>query len=725
MSGLRATLTGLLVRRAPAPAPATRSSLEWHGTWSGGTLHLQDGGVVQGRARTEVSTAAYASVRGIASNAAVLDLAVLDRDQQPQERHPIARLVNDTPNPWQSGVDFKETILTRLQWRGIAPVYIDRGPTGTGPIAGLYPLYSDEFKPVLERDSEGRESLAGWEARRHGRPVYFLPDEVMPVKFPDPNNPWTGLAPWRYALAADGLDRALRTWQQAEAESGPGPSSVVYLGDLDEETHRRGKDEFHASMYGARESRRHMVVSGPAAPSVARLGFTAAELGYLQGRKASLEEVGLAFDYPRDLLLGGSTFDNQKAAYVRLYSGPVLRSCRVLASAVDRHLLEVGEAGAAFDVSQVDALQENSDSVSTRVLQQFAAELLTVNESRTQLGYGEVPGGDVYKSGWQGSTPPPVPEEPAPDLDAEPRYIGARGLFRGRRAPVTPRQRVVLQVPQQRMPRNLTLRERQRAFDRHEGIGRDAVDVLAGRMERAVLRALRKFAARAVDRGAPTDGVLVRSAGVPGSVLLEGSRGQHRMSADDLFDSAFWTEQTRDALRPWLAALWQDGAALTAGALDVAFSTFQPEVLRAMDDRLAVLAGQVTDTTRQALERGVLEVGVEEGASIDTLASTLRDVFGDLSQRRAETIARTETVGGFNAASRTIALGAEGVVAREWLATTDPRTRDSHQALDGYRTEGLTDAYPNGVMFPGDPTGRPGETINCRCVEVYVLDDEE
>lgn len=53
-------------------------------------------------------------------------------------------------------------------------------------------------------------------------------------------------------------------------------------------------------------------------------------------------------------------------------------------------------------------------------------------------------------------------------------------------------------------------------------------------------------------------------------------------------------------------------------------------------------------------------------------------------------------------------------ILKEWDATLDSHTRPSHQAVDGEVKE-LEEAFSNGLMFPGDPSGPAREVCRCRC----------
>ena len=60
------------------------------------------------------------------------------------------------------------------------------------------------------------------------------------------------------------------------------------------------------------------------------------------------------------------------------------------------------------------------------------------------------------------------------------------------------------------------------------------------------------------------------------------------------------------------------------------------------------------------------------------------------------------------------------ILKKEWIATNDSRTRHSHAALDGAVVD-QDKKFDNGLMYPGDPSGRPEETWNCRCTVAAVV----
>lgn len=67
-------------------------------------------------------------------------------------------------------------------------------------------------------------------------------------------------------------------------------------------------------------------------------------------------------------------------------------------------------------------------------------------------------------------------------------------------------------------------------------------------------------------------------------------------------------------------------------------------------------------------------------------------------------------------------------VVKQWDATMDANTRESHQMVDG-EVRALDEKFSNGLMYPGDPSGSAAEVINCRCVLLqrakWALDQRE
>ena len=111
--------------------------------------------------------------------------------------------------------------------------------------------------------------------------------------------------------------------------------------------------------------------------------------------------------------------------------------------------------------------------------------------------------------------------------------------------------------------------------------------------------------------------------------------------------------------------------------------------------------------------------GILQGESMDKIADRLAQVIG-MNLRSAISAARTmvtsaENKGRQDGFERAAAAGI--ILEREWIATSDGRTRDWHRELDGV-TVGVDEPFENAIgkiMYPGDPSANGANVWNCRC----------
>lgn len=122
--------------------------------------------------------------------------------------------------------------------------------------------------------------------------------------------------------------------------------------------------------------------------------------------------------------------------------------------------------------------------------------------------------------------------------------------------------------------------------------------------------------------------------------------------------------------------------------------------------------------------------GISTGMTYSQVAKNLENQTR-IGYNRAIRIARTEghriqCTATMDAMCAAKDIGAD--VVKQWDATLDARTRDSHAKVDG-EIRAIEKPFSNGLMFPGDPNGQAAEVINCRCALLqrakWALDDDE
>ncbi len=145
-------------------------------------------------------------------------------------------------------------------------------------------------------------------------------------------------------------------------------------------------------------------------------------------------------------------------------------------------------------------------------------------------------------------------------------------------------------------------------------------------------------------------------------------------------------------------------------------------------------AKEINDTTHRELLRRLREVlaeSIENGDSLGVRTKRLQkaceQVFYDMSKVRAYLIARTETAGSVNF-GQNATYKAYGVHEKQWLATIDHRTRDSHLFMHEVKIPidmtfevERSDGGHDNMLYPADSSGSAENVCNCRCTISPVI----
>nr|WP_239148339.1 phage portal protein [Streptomyces anulatus] len=706
------------------------------------------------------SAVAYRCVAAIADNGSSVPLVVRRPDGSEIEGHPVAHLFNKRPNPLMSARVFKSLLLQQGELAGQAFVWLDRGETGLGPVTEAHIVF-DQVDVIVDKPLAQRPSTAdviGFVIRRaDGTQVPVLPEEMLWLRYPHPFDPLGCLPPWKAARHAVDMDAYAREWQRNSYKNGGTPAGVVYVGEMNEGEFAATKAAWRSSMQGAQNAGKNLLVRGtPGSQGSGGIGYqritlTAEEMDYLESRVANSAEVMMAFGVPHDYLAAGTTYENRAAAKTTLWSDTVAPKLEIVGSEVDRVLLPSDAEEAQFDLSGVDALQESRTAVVERTVSLVDSDVLMLDEARADIGRDPLPAGagavtlSAYRAGFQPQTTPAEARVDASALEG--------AVFRAVEsvlAPVVARmaqvdgpsapRRVELTRADDAAPSSPSLAEINAAYDELEAAGVRAVRALAREQQARVLRdfdRLMKKPQRSSDwltevqseacalareqqlTLAPPDLDVVPAARATDMDVATGPAGwEERIRVREIFDGGYWRRATRAALRPFVERAWRRGAA----SISPSFDLDEPDVAGALDDRVEELAGQVTATTEQVLRSQLLAHGVAEGESVPELRARIQQVFTNLSDYRATMIARTETVGGYSAASHMAALDA-GAVRKTWVSTDDARTRRTHKAAQG-SSVAMNRRFPlTESRWPADPAAPANQSIQCRCALTFEFEE--
>lgn len=211
-----------------------------------------------------------------------------------------------------------------------------------------------------------------------------------------------------------------------------------------------------------------------------------------------------------------------------------------------------------------------------------------------------------------------------------------------------------------------------------------------------------------------------------------GEKGIKALEDEDDIDAiwvkAYWDEFFAQGIDPIMRESAAVGARDTYRQLGVttAFNLESPDFNQFVLGRDQRFAEQVNETTWNSLRKEIA-VAIDEGRSIREIERVVQQVMGDRIRSSAETIARTETIGALNGGALEGAKQSGVKTKKTWIASLDPRTRESHvDAHIEYQARSIDidadfEVGGGSGQAPGQ-IGLPEEDINCRCTIGWDVD---
>ncbi len=186
-------------------------------------------------------------------------------------------------------------------------------------------------------------------------------------------------------------------------------------------------------------------------------------------------------------------------------------------------------------------------------------------------------------------------------------------------------------------------------------------------------------------------------------------------------EQAIWEEELQERMKDPLKMAGQ--ALAGAYGIGINFTQFDENIERMLMRRSQRFARQINETTYNDLRRVLIDRMVESGLNERELRNDINNVMSLTKRQRAETIARTEVFSAINE-STNMTFKDNGIQRKKWLAAIDERTRPAHAAASGQivKTEEPFNVGGDRLMYPGDPSGSPGNIINCRCTLIPVVE---
>jgi HK97 family phage portal protein len=361
-------------------------------------------------------------------------------DPVPAGDHPLAALIA-RPNPYMSADEFWAATLVDYETAGNA--YWLKVRDRLGLVAELYPIPAGLMRARWPR--EGSEFISYYEVWTSNRWERLEADDVVHFRngldFGPGMDGRYGLSPLRPAMRDVYTDEEGGNFSATMLRNTTGgivltPKQAVTLSPTD----KLAMKAAYEMAYGGDNRGRPMVFEIPF--DVNKVAFSPDEMNVTELREKCEERISGLLNVPPIVAglgvgLKHMTYENYEQSVRLLWVGNIRPKHRAFCGKIDLQLLpdfpDPEQHLSAFDVSQIEALQENREMSEKRAASGLSSGALTVNEYRARNGEQPLAEGDVlYVPNTHKATAPE-------DLLAEPEPAPAPVMV----APAEPRLRAV------------------------------------------------------------------------------------------------------------------------------------------------------------------------------------------------------------------------------------------------------------------------------------------
>ncbi len=657
---------------------------------------------------------------------------MIGKAAEPDFDHPLMRVLSD-PNPLLNGSQLMQLTMLWLAIRGEfywLPVAEDGEPSPFGEEpAELWPIPPDCVEEEFAGGRERGDFSGFWitaptylpSVFQRSRRFFLEPGSLIQFKFPDPSNPIRGLSRLTAAAGAIESDFYARAHNRGLLKNGAEPRGVFeFEGVLNKQSEEEIRTKFK-ERHEKVENRGTIPILGHGL-KWKTTGLSPADLQYLEGMRWNREEV-LALLGAHKSILGVTedlNYATQRAATANFWEMTIIPNMRIVEQTLDRSLFfpTTDDTFGMFDVSGVDALraglQEKIDQAD-----KLAQERLHVppREAYKVVGLDvpEYEGDDtalvsalatpysVAVNLAENPLPPPPPPTAPPGPPDEEDDESA--VLRPQRAPAA-------------VSTKQTAAQRRRRWLRFVRV--------QGKLEGDMARRYRSWVAGERNATLERFDREARRLGAVSAALRRVAVMKELSLTAILPDPRESGRALKEKTRPNRAASLEASFQFTLEDIGIpTFAIDDAALMRFFDLRERIFAGSVPVTVRENLFSS-LQAGIQAGETVQQLRSRIAEVY-QIAAGTPKTlmIARTET-GSFMNGVRDEMFGLQGLETLEWVTAGDEHVRATHvtYGASGPKPRGfdyltLVGLGSSGALrYPGDSNAPPGETINCRCLQV-------
>jgi HK97 family phage portal protein len=572
-------------------------------------------------------------------------------------------LIEDNHNPWLNLLNRPNAYQTGDQFWFLAQKYHDivgacfivpmkkdvpfPEVNNSTPPDSLKLLRADRVEVLLSKD---QDAVVGFQYHTGNQLIQYAPEEVIYHYRPDPRNPLMGESLLATASRVIETEVQIMEYQANVLRNGGRLEQILKVdGITTPESIDKILTNYQQKYAGAKNAGRPLVVGSDM--SLESSGLSPSELAYLETKQAALDDIVVATGVPKTMLglTGDETYANAEASqivFLRDYIKPELER---LTTILDWRLIPM-----EYDLGFIDPTPEDVDKKIKIATALHTINAVTTNEKREMFEIDSIASPEAERI-FQPMNMVPLDTPKTPEPEAKQKGF------------------------------NHPLKNKE--FRKMYGQQAKARQILHEKlMERTALRYFDEQLARIEQKITP----------------IKRLKGRKDLQSD-LFDKTLEIQLAKQTFLPVLREIFISEAQATA---DTFGTTYSPNsgLNDRLTERLNLFTDSIVSTTSDQLALRIAD-NINEGGNRDDLVAAIRELYGDISQGRAEVIARTEVHAAVSE-GHLDAYRQANFPIKIWTTVGDSVVREEHAAMDG-EEQPLDGVFSNGSLVPDEP--------NCRC----------
>lgn len=609
----------------------------------------------------------YACVNAIAEEVASIDLRLIRKTKdgrQEIDNHLALNLLHDV-NPFTSSSELLLGTQAYLELDGNAFWYLPKGAITKKP-AEMWLL--DPTRVYVVKSAE--KFIGGYVYKNEkGQDVPLLVDEILHFKRFNPLNKYRGLGTVQAAALAVDVDTFSGQWNKNFFFNAAVPSAVLETeGSISEEQYQRLKANWDVSHRGLENAHKLAILQGGL--KFKPMNLSQKDMEFLEQRRFSRDEILGIFRVPKTIL--GITEDvnrvNAEASEFVFAKRVIKPRMQFITDRLNEFFLPLfREDTTKLEFVFTDPVPQNIELDLKKKETGLSAGYLTVNEVREEEGRPPVTNGDTI---FISSLLLPLGQVQDQKAKAMTKVHDPRT------------QEIIAKRIQ------FLVSEIKRRKPRYKAIFDEAKDQLTNKLNAFGNKSVRKAKVDDIARAAFEDYE---------KILVS------------------FTDEVRDTLETSLTRAGK--TALARVGVEIAFDLEHPRAVEFLTRHALEEATGISNRLKEEMRARIVS-GVDEGLGPVDIAQDLRKFFDEQSDFRAERIARTEVVAGYQQGNMEGYRQSGVVISKKWLTAGDDRVDD-----DCLQNEADGEIPLDAGFSSGDDT--PPVHPNCRCDLVPIAGDGE